>query len=740
MPAMTPDRVASAVELFAKEAIAWSDSQSGDRIKAMEYYDGIMKDTPSDANRSSVVSRDFRAATKKVLPAITRTIFGSDKVFEYIGVGEGDEDDASQATDYINLVVLPECQGEENIRDAIHDALRIRNGIIKWWWDKTTDVKVSKHSGLTPEELAYLAEDDSVQIMEQGQDESGLYTVKLKRTVTNGNVKIAAIPLEEFHISPDALSIEDAAFVAHNQQLKRYQLVAMGYDREKVRNLPAWAGRIDQDAEKMSREGEDNRIHKASDVIHDMQEIDFWECYVRLDEDDDGIAELRRIVFAGGWNPEHMLEDEEFDDTPFADIVIERRPHEWQGRSLFDDIYEIQRVKTVLTRATLDNIYWQNNLQPIVDETRVESLDAVYNPQFGKPIKVKGDVRQAIGYNTVPFIAQQSFEMLRYLDEALTDRTGIADNSGGMPPDALQNVTAKASALMEQQGISQVELMVRNVAVGLKRVAKGLLKLVIQHQDKPRMVRLKDQPVQFDPKSWDASMDCSVNVGLGAGTRERDMMAMQVVMALHEKLLVAFGPDDNPFVKPDHLYNALSKAIQAAGLKSVSPYLNRPSDEDIQMAKQKAAQKKSPEQQKAEAQMQIEQMKTQAQMQLEQGKSQVLMQIEQARLAADQQRMTVEAEKQAMTERAQMEADLIVKDKELQSNTILKQMEIESKERIEAERFQVEREKMAHQRELEIYKAEKQAEVARENATRQERMGFAKMANDSAMASEKGQK
>jgi len=38
------------------------------------------------------------------------------------------------------------------------------------------------------------------------------------------------------------------------------------------------------------------------------------------------------------------------------------------------------------------------------------------------------------------------------LRQEATDRTGISDASSGMAPDALQNMTAKATALVEQAG------------------------------------------------------------------------------------------------------------------------------------------------------------------------------------------------------------------------------------------------------------------------------------------------
>src|SRR5690606_17570906 len=94
---------------------------------------------------------------------------GNDEIVEYQPVGEGDEDSASQATDYINYVVLPECDGRQAIEDAISDAIRLRNGIIKWWQETKIDVKFSLHTGLDEMAFAQLVSADDVEVLEHTQ-------------------------------------------------------------------------------------------------------------------------------------------------------------------------------------------------------------------------------------------------------------------------------------------------------------------------------------------------------------------------------------------------------------------------------------------------------------------------------------------------------------------------------------------------------------------------------------------
>ncbi|WP_457662469.1 portal protein [Sinorhizobium medicae] len=673
MAAMSTQQVAAQVSQLVKDCENYRDELSVDRIKAMEYYDGIMKDTPADPNRSKVVSRDVRSAIKKVLPSVIRTILGNDKVVEYQPVNEGDEAAAEQATDYVNFVVFPESDGYDAVQDAAHDALKLRNGIIRWWYDKKRKVQVSKHTGLEEQALVQLVADDDVEVLEQeayeeqidtpqGPQPVKLYNVKIRRVSEYGCTKLAAVPLEEFLIHPDAISINDSPITGMKTRLRRSDLVEMGYDREKVDSFPASGSDIEEEEEEFTRRRD--AFDENDSIVKALQEVDYYELYVKIDADDDGIAELRRMVFAGGLAEVNLLEDEEWDEVPFADLIVERRPHQREGNSVTDDMAEIQRVKTVLMRQTLDNLYWQNNQQPIVQEGTIANPEAVLNPKFGQPIRVNQgvDVRGAVGYNTVPFVAEQSFGMLSYLDQEATDRTGISDASSGMAPDALQNMTAKASAMIEAAGVGQTELMVRTFAQGLKRVFQGLLRLVIKHQDKPRTVRLRNQWVTFDPRQWNAEMDVTVNTGLGAGTRERDMMMMQVVGAQQEKLLAAYGPVNNPYVSAENIWNSVSRGVEAAGLRTPDLYFTKPTPEQIKQLEQAQANKPDPEMEKVKIKAQADQQKAQLDAQLQREKMQHEAQLETQRIQQEMALKRYQIEQEIQLKRQTNAMQMLTRD------------------------------------------------------------------------------
>lgn len=674
------------VASLVKDAESYRDVLSADRIKQIEYFDGKMTDTPSDAGRSSVVSRDVRATVQKVLPSLTRVFLGSEKIVEFQPAQQGDERQAEQATDYMNSIVFIECNGPRLIEDTIHDCLKTRNAVVEWEYEEKQRTRVSTHRGLWEDAFNKLVNEEGVEVLEHservelvdvpapegqeaGQQEIPVHDCKIRRTITERKPRVEGFPLEQFLIHPDALEEDSAPIIGRKRPLRRTDLVAMGYDKNVVDRLPKMGsdGKM-EDAEEFTRKD----FVREDTIVHELEEIDYYSLYVRIDQDEDGIAELRHMCFGGKISSDTLLMDEEADEVQIAIIKAKAKPHQWEGVSIADDMMEIQRINTVLLRQTMDNLYWQNNQQLgyRADLIEPEGMAAVTNPQFGQsiPLKPGASAAEALQPIIVPFMADKSFAMIEYMKGEGEDRTGITDASGGLPPDALQNVTAKASALMEQQGIGQADLMARTLALGFRRVFRGLLRLIIKYQDKPRTVRLRNEWVEFDPRQWNADMDCVVNTGLGAGTRERDMMVMGQVLQVQREVLAAYGPQ-NPFVTPNNLANTLFRLTEAAGLRTPDLYFSKPSDEQVQAMMQP---KPNPEAEKLKVELAAQ--KELKAMELEHEKG-----VKNLEMQANAHKEVVQS--RAAVEEAQMRAQIDSvdkdKDRELQRYEIDQKMALE---------------------------------------------------------------
>lgn len=713
----TVESLVTHVARLKDAAVEYLAEQSKARATAMEYYSGVMLDFPADEGRSSVVSQDVRAVMKKVMPSIMRTILGGGNVVEYLPVGQEDEEAAEQATDYINLVVMQECGAVDAIHDAIHDALLLKTGIIKWSAYRDRKVTIRQYTDQSDEALLGLDTDPDVEMLDYEESEetdpnvlavfpdAKRHSFRLRRISETVTPRLEAVPRGAFLITPGAESIETAELVGEEEILTRSALVAQGYDKDNVWAIITHDGGSEDDQARMGVDYTDAQAEtrKALELVR------VWNVYVKVDQDDDGIAEIYRIVFGdgggdtGGASGHVVLGVEAVDEAPYASVVAERDPHQFEGHSIYEDVREIQRVKTSLMRSTLDNLYAQNNMRPAYRSDAVADPEKLANGKFGEPIELNPGfaLADAVSWAVVPFVADKSFQMLSYMDEVATDRTGITDASGGIDANNLHNTSATSAMLMSESGIAQADMIVRSIANGgLRRAFKGLLKLVIAHSDKPRTVRMKNEWVEYNPAVWNSEMDCVVNVGLGGGTKERDMMTLNTIYSIQKELLLSIGAD-NPYVKPDQLYNTLEKITETAGFPSALPYFTDPDPAEIQARLEAAKNAPDPEVMKIEA-------KAKADMQIEGMKAQQSAQAEQQKLAAQMQAEKMKADVARDKEAAQMQADLAVKQQEAQIMAALEAQKLA----FEREKFETEtalkQQEMRMKRELELLKLDAQ--------------------------------
>jgi hypothetical protein len=174
---------------------------------------------------------------------------------------------------------------------------------------------------------------------------------------------------------------------------------------------------------------------------------------------------------------------------------------------------------------------------------------------------------------TMPFVGQQAFPMLQYMDELRENRTGISKAAAGLDANALQSSTRAAVAATISAAAQHIELICRIFAeTGMKGLFKKSLQLITKNQDAPRMVRLRNTFVPIDPRVWDANMDVVVNVALGTGSNEEKMAFLGQVAAKQE-MLMQMGA---PLVDMQGYYNTLAQMMALAGYKDPTVFFKDP--------------------------------------------------------------------------------------------------------------------------------------------------------------------
>jgi hypothetical protein len=262
------------------------------------------------------------------------------------------------------------------------------------------------------------------------------------------------------------------------------------------------------------------------------------------------------------------------------------------------------------------------------------NIDDVMNPEVGSIIRMRQP--NMVQQLDVPFLGKDAFPMIQYLDSMKEARTGQTAASQGLDPDVLQSTTRAAVTATIKGAEQHLEMMARLFADSFKRMFKGVLKLVITHQDRERVVRLRDEWVPIDPRVWDSTMDCSVSVGLGVGTIDERLAVLNQVAIRQQEALEKLGPN-NPLVGLGQIRNTLAKMLEISGYPDSSQFF-KPLPLDYEPPPPQEPPKPSPEEMLLQAQMADIQARAQTEqqkLQLAAMKQQQLDERESARIAGD---------------------------------------------------------------------------------------------------------
>ena len=637
------------------------------RTRSLEYYLRYPYGNEVEG-RSQIVTGEVAEVIDGAIPQLIRIFTASDDIIRYEPVGPGDEQGANQATDYSNWVFYKDNPGFAILHDWFKDALLEKVGVVKAYWDNRIDVIKETYQNLTDDELTMLLADGTREIIEQetvvtpitnmdgspaiGMDGMPLmqasHTVKVKKKNQVGRVAIQNIPPEEFLISKKATTIQDSPFVAHRRLIPRSDLVAMGFPEDVVRDLPAYDD-LSFSPERVARYSEGEQPSQDESLDPAMQDVEVYECYIRADRDGDGLAELLQVWYAGS----EILEETETDYIPFHSLCPIPVPHKFYGLSLADKVMDLQLQKSTITRQMLDNLYLTNNYRVGAVDGQV-NLDDLISPTPGGVIRMKNP--NAVVPMAVQPVANQAFPMLEYLDAVQAKRTGVSDATQGLDPNVLQNVTATAVAAFQNASAGKMELIARNFAeTGVKSLFKGILQLLCKYQDKPRIIRMRGQYIQMDPREWSNQYDVSISVGLGTGNKQEQMAMLAMILDKQERILQQFGPA-NPLVTVGQYRETLGRMIEAAGFKDSATFF-KPVTPEIDQALSNPP----PQQQQPDPAIQAMMMQAQAQLEIDREKAMADIQARREKAAAEIQLAREKAAAELELKRQEFEAEVQLK-------------------------------------------------------------------------------
>jgi hypothetical protein len=661
---MSDEEILNQCQTEIDSAIGYLETETVEqRAEAMDYY--LRKPYGNEVDGSSaVVTGEVAEAVDGALPQLIRVFTSNEDAVQFEPVKDGDEPFAEQASDMANWVFYKDNDGFLILHNWFKDALLQKVGIVKAYWSEKKDITKEKYKNLSDDELTMLLMDGEWEIVSQQTEmliaadgmSYNTHDVTIQRINDNSRIVIENVPPEEFLISKIARTIEDSPFVAHRRMIDRGDLIAMGFDKETVDMIPS-GDRLEYSPERLARYDRDELPDYS--ITND---VEIFECYIKIDTDGDGIPELRKIFMAG----QMILSNEECDYVPFHSICPVPIPHLFFGQSLADRAMDIQLEKSTILRQMLNNLYLTNNYRVTAVEGQV-NLDDLLTSTAGGVVRVKSN--GAVTPLTVQSTAAQSFPMFEYLDGVLAKRTGVSDMQQGLDPNVLQNVTATAVAAMSQQSAGKLELIARIFAeTGVKSLFKGILQLLCKYQEKTRTIRLRGEWVNFDPREWSDQYSVTINVGLGNGNRQEQIAMLQMIMAKQEEIIGKYGVN-NPLVTVTQYRKTLGRMIEMAGFKDTSAFINEITPEVEQQIAEVASQPPAdPTAEAAKIYAQIERAKAELRAQTDNAKNE----LEREKMMADNARKQLELEQKAAKDNAELalkEMKLMIEATKMQDDT-----------------------------------------------------------------------
>ena len=610
----SPDlaKLQAAVSAEISDAVDYVDTQlSPSRAVAIDYYKSELFGSEQDGS-SDYVSSDVRDTILGMMPNLMRIFAGAERICEYVPASPEDIGLAEQATDVIDYIFQKRNDGYGILYSTFKDALVSGLGIVKFWHEEQRDVETYEFSGLSENEIMLLAQDPDVLMLEQkieiearmeeGADgqpmmiEPPQFGATVKRLKMQQQYNVASVPPEEFLIARKAVDLETSSVVAHRQIKTVSELVAMGYDFELVVQYSSVDDSLEQNEERFARNPEED-FSIADRPDDGARSVLYCESYIRFDLDGDGISERLKVCTLGG--DYFIVNVEPIADLPFSIFCPDPEPHTIVGLSEADKVKDIQESKSEIMRDMLDSLAQSIHPRTAVVEGQA-NMDDVLSNETGGIIRMRAP--GMVQPFSQPFVGQAAFPMLQYLDSVREERSGVSKASMGLNADALQSATRAAVAATIQGSQARIELIARTFAeTGMKRLFKGLLKVVTAHQDIPMIVRLRNTFVEVDPRTWNADMDVEINIALAGTTTEERMQSLGNIAAKQQEIIGQMGPN-NPIVNLSQYRNTLAKMVELSGFKDASAFFSEV-PADFEFPEPAENEKPSPEEMLAQVQM-----------------------------------------------------------------------------------------------------------------------------------------
>ena len=457
---------------------------SDERQKSTYEYAMIPQGHLKPQGVSRIVSSDTVEAIEGYTAVLSELLFDNNKLAKFKAYDRTPlaYHKATAASELLNHCLFSKNRGWSILNTWLKSALMWKLSAVTWTYASEEKVSFEEYEVIDSTALDVLLSDP--EITTTGDiyldEQTGNYLdVRLKRTKVTNKVVVSAVPPETLRVGRGATGIHDASFVGFEEEMTRSEIrerwpeAAEGVDWSSVDSNIHYAMNLNTDS--LARKqaigttlllgsGDDNQLEATESAV-------VLRCWVYVDRDGDGIAELKYIVRVG----DTILEEEDADHIQVATFTPFEIPFELEGLSMSDMVRPSTLASTAILRGFVENTYLTNYAPKIADPNVVD-FSALQNMKPKQIIASNGNPQGAVASLPPEQISTGTVPLLQFLQGHKEQATGLSKAAQGLN-DALYvsgNSEAKVSQVQSAAQIRIQFIARRFMETGGRELLEGI--------------------------------------------------------------------------------------------------------------------------------------------------------------------------------------------------------------------------------------------------------------------------
>ena len=480
-----------------------SSDLARERLKATYEYAGLAVSHLAPQGVSAIVDTSTTEVVEAYTAVLSDLFLSNQRIGKFLPWDDtpGAFKGAKDAGALVNYTIFKQNNGWDILEQWMKSALLWKNSVIRWGYIEDYDYVFEEYEEISQAKLDEILSDDSHEIVGElefenrpiqpsdnpmaGPEVELVYVnVRCRKQINKSKIKLELVPPENFRISRDATTLDDATFVGIQSSLTRseirkfYPEMAESIDDWDELDGETWAGALSYSQDVAARKqitGQEytqgSNQYTGEIGLEALREVTITECWIHVDRDGDGIAELKHIISAGTT----ILHEEDATGIPLADIVPIDIPHEYYGLSMADFTRSSTLASTAILRGFVENTYLTNYAPKLADPNVVD-FSALQNMKPKQIIPTNGNPQGAVFQMPPEAISTGTVPLLEHLQMIKEQATGMSKAAQGLN-DTLYvsgNSEQKISAVQTASQKRIQHIARRFAETGFKRLISGL--------------------------------------------------------------------------------------------------------------------------------------------------------------------------------------------------------------------------------------------------------------------------